>query len=84
MFSCQSPPDHVYPSGGFSIDIVNLVKPVHVPDNSRSPSTPRLSSMFFSNITSKNISVVLVTSKIFSGIGNDSSFGTYSLILGCT
>ena len=32
-------PDHVYPSGVFSSIIVNLVTPVHVSDNSRSPST---------------------------------------------
>ena len=40
--------------------------------------------MFFSNITSKDVSVVLVTSTYFSGIGNDSSLGTYSLTLGST
>ena len=32
-------PDHVYPPGGISLNIVNLKKPVHVSDNSRSPST---------------------------------------------
>ena len=32
-------PDHENPSGGFSSNIVNLVKPLHVFDNSRSPST---------------------------------------------
>ena len=32
---CQSVPDHVYPSGGFSFNILNLVKTVHVSDNSR-------------------------------------------------
>ena len=31
-------PDHVYPSGGSSFNIVNLVNPVQVSDNSRSPS----------------------------------------------
>ena len=31
--------DHVYPSGGFPPNTVKLVKPVHVSDNSRSPST---------------------------------------------
>ena len=32
-------PDHVYPSSGFSSSTVNLVKPVHASDNSRSSST---------------------------------------------
>ena len=32
-------PDHVYPSGGLSFNEINLVKPVHASDNSRSPST---------------------------------------------
>ena len=32
-------PDHVYPSGGLSLIVVNLVKPVHASDNSLSPST---------------------------------------------
>ena len=36
----------------------------------------------FSNITSNKKSVVLVTSIYFSGIGNNSSFGTYNLTLG--
>ena len=31
--------DHVYPSGGFSFNTMNLVKPVHASDNSRSSST---------------------------------------------
>ena len=48
LFPRQSlPPDHVYQSGGFSSNTVNLVQPVHVSDNSRSPSTFQLSSMFF-------------------------------------
>ena len=55
-------PDHVYPSGGFSLRIVNLVKPVHASDNSQSPSTFQLASICFSNSTSKDVSVVLVTS----------------------
>ena len=79
LFSCQSPPGpHVYPSGGFSLDTVNLVKPVHASDNSRSPSTFQKSSTCFSNDISKDVSVVLVTSMYRSGIGNDSSLGTYS------
>ena len=32
-------PDHENPSGGFSFNTVNLVKPVHASDNSLSPST---------------------------------------------
>ena len=32
-------PDHAYPSGGFSLNTVHLVKPVHASDNSRSSST---------------------------------------------
>ena len=40
LFSCQSPfTDHVYACSSFSSNTVNLVKPVHVPDNSRSSST---------------------------------------------
>ena len=31
--------DHVYPSGGLSLNKMNLVKPVHASDNSFSPST---------------------------------------------
>ena len=32
-------PDQVYPSGGFSLYKVNLARPVHASDNSRSPAT---------------------------------------------
>ena len=45
--------DHVYPSGGSSINKVNLVKPVDISDNSRSPSTFQKSSIFFSSIHPK-------------------------------
>ena len=83
LFSCQSLTRPCIP-GGFSFNIVNLVKPVHVSDNSRSPSTFHQSSMFLSNITPKDVSVVRVTSIYFSGKGNDSSLGTYSLTLGST
>ena len=38
----------------------------------------------FSNNTSWDVCVVLVTSTYFNGIGNDSSFSTYSLTLGTT
>ena len=31
--------DHVYPSGGLSFNKINLLKPVHASDNSRSSST---------------------------------------------
>ena len=33
-----APPDHVYPSRGFSSNMVNRVKPVHASDGSRSSS----------------------------------------------
>ena len=39
-------PDHVYPSGGFSLNMVNLVKPIHISNNSRFPSTFLQSSTF--------------------------------------
>ena len=38
-FLVSHSPDHENLSGGFSSNTVNLVKPVHVSDNSRSPST---------------------------------------------
>ena len=44
---------------------------------------PRSSNhQYFSNNTSSDVCVVLVTSMYFSGIGNDSSFGMYSWTLG--
>ena len=75
-------PDRAHPSGGFSIKKMNLVKPVHACDKSLSPSTFQWSSTCLCDITSKVVSVVLVTSMIFSGIGNHSSVGTYSLTRG--
>ena len=84
LFPCKSPRDHVYPSGGLSFSRTNLVNPVHASDNSLSPSTFQLSSICFSNITSGDVHVVLVTSMYFNGIRNDSSLGTYSLTLGST
>ena len=39
--------DHAHPSGGFSLRKVNLVKPVHASDQSRSPSTFQQSSTLF-------------------------------------
>ena len=57
---------------------------VQVSDNSRSPSTFQKSSICFSNNPSNDVCVFLVTSNYFSGIGNDSSLGMYSLTLGCT
>ena len=66
LFSSQSLPRTMYIHPVvYSSNIVNLVKLVHVSDNSRSPSTFQLYSMLFSNITSKEVSVVLVTSKDF-------------------
>ena len=69
-------PDHVYPSGGLSLNKKNLLKLVHASDNSFSPSTFQQSSRFFSNNTSIDENVVLVTSMYFNGVGNDSSLGT--------
>ena len=68
-------PDHMYPSGGFSSNKVNWVKPVQESDKSRDPSTFQKSSMRFSCLTSKFVWVVLDTSMYFSGIGNGSSLG---------
>ena len=45
-FLVSLPPDQVYPSCGFSLKIVNILEPVHVSDNSRSPSTFQFSSIF--------------------------------------
>ena len=50
LFSCQSPLDHENPTGGFSFNKANLVKPVHASDNSRCPSTFQKSSIFVSSI----------------------------------
>ena len=72
-FLVSLPTDHVYPSGGLSFNKVNLVKPVHASDHSLSISTFQSSSICFSNITSKDVWVVLVTSMYFIGLG------TYSL-----
>ena len=64
--------------GGFSSNMVNRVNPVHEADWSRSPSIFQQSSMRRSSITSKVVLIALVTSMYRSGIGNDSSLGTYS------
>ena len=64
-------------------NIVNLVKPVHISDNSRSPVTFHFSTMFFSSITSNDVLVALVTSMYSSGTENGASLGTYNLTL-CT
>ena len=71
-------PDQVLPSGGFSLNTANLVQPVLASDKSPSPSTFQESSICFSDITSKAVSVVQVRSMYFNGLGNDSSFGMYS------
>ena len=76
--------NHVYPSGRLSSNEMNLVKPVHESDNSRSSSTFQQSSICFSNNTSSDVCVFLVTLMYFSGIGNDPPLGTYSLTLGST
>ena len=84
LFSCQSLSGPCTSIRWFSFNTVPLVKAVYVSDNSRSPSTFQQSSLLFSSITSKDGLVALVTSMYFSGIGNDSSLGTYSLTLGST
>ena len=63
---------------GLSFSGTNLVNLVHAFGTSFSPS------ICFSNITSSDANVVLVTSMYFNGIGNVSSLGTYSLTLGTT
>ena len=63
-------------SGRFS-NMVNRVKPVHASYRSRSPSMFQLSSILHSSNTSKIVLVALVTSMYRSGIGNDSSLGTW-------
>ena len=75
-------PDHMYPSGGFLLNRVNWVKPVQESDKSLDPSIFQQSSMRLSCVTSKFVCVVLETSMYFSGIGNDSSLGEWSLTLG--
>ena len=78
---CQSIPDHVYPSGGLSFNMVKRVNPVQASDTFRSLSTFQSSSIRRSSNTSKVALVGLVTSIYFNGIGNVSSLGTQSLIL---
>ena len=82
-FFVNRSPDHVHPFGGLSSNLVNRVNPVHESDRSRFPSIFQSSSRR-SSITSKVVLVALVTSMYCSGIGNDSSLGTYSLTLGST
>ena len=77
-------PDHVYPSGGFSIGGQILwILSMHPTILFLHPRSSNLQSVF-SNITSSDVHDVLVTSMYFNGIGNDSFFGTYSLTLGTT
>ena len=73
----------MYPSDGLSFSRTNLVNPVHASDNSLSTSTFQSSSICFSNNTSKDVCVVLVTSMNFNGIRNDSSFDVYSFLTLC-
>ena len=77
-------PDHKNSFGGFSSKRPNWVKPVHGSDKSLDPSIFQQSSMRFSYLTTKLVWVVLDTSMYFSGIGNDSSLGEWSLTLGST
>ena len=79
LFLVCFPPDHVFPSGGFSFNVGNFVNPVHVSDNWRCPSTFQYSPIFFSSIASSDVWVFPATSKNISGMGHDSSLGTYSL-----
>ena len=74
-------PNHENPSGCFSLNTGNLVKPVHASDNSRSPSTFQKSSICFSDVKSKVVSVVLVTPMYFSGKRNVSTVGTQKSFL---
>ena len=55
-------PDHIYPSGGFSSNTLNWVKPVQESDKSLDPSIFQKSSMRRSCLTSKFVVVVLDTS----------------------
>ena len=73
---CQPLPDHMYPSGGFSFNIVNWVKPSHGSDSSWPPSTFQQSSIRHSSNTSNAVFVRLTTSMYSSGVANVSSFGT--------
>ena len=83
-FFVNRSPDHVFPSGGLSSNMVNRVNPVHESARPRFPSIFQQSSMRRSSITSKLVPVALVTTTYRSGIGNDSSLGTYSLTLRST
>ena len=60
--------DYENPTGGLSFNEINLVKPVHASDISRSASTFQQSSICFSINTSSDVCVVLVTSMYLSGI----------------
>ena len=64
-----STPDHIFPSGGFSSNGVNRVKPVQEADKSLDPSMFQQSSMRRSCLTSKFVHAVLETSMYFSGTG---------------
>ena len=76
-------PDHVFPSGGFFqfCEFCESGPPIWQFTTSIQVS---VIINIFSSITSSDVWVCLVTSKNFSGMGNDSSFGMYNLTLGCT
>ena len=60
-------PDDIFPSGGFSSNRVNWVKPVQESDKSLHPSMFQSSSMRRSCFTSQFVLAVLETSMYFSG-----------------
>ena len=64
FFLVSLTPDHVFPSGGFSLNTMNLVKPVHASDNSLSPTTEALVGSFPlapTEIVDSNISLQFLT-----------------------
>ena len=71
LYCVRRSPDHVYPSGGLSCDIVNCVKPVQDSDPFRSPSMFLWPSVRLFCNTFKVEGVLLITSMYRSGIGRD-------------
>ena len=79
------PPDHISPSGGSSLYIVNWVKPVQESDKSLDPSIFQQSSMRLSCKTSKFVcisvedgTILLSASKIWLWVQRDG--GTWSFL----
>ena len=69
---------HIFPLGGFSFIKVNFVNPFQESDKLRFASTFKLSSTRCSCNKSRFLWAALVTSMYLSGIGNVSSFDTWS------